>query len=147
MEFNATFLIAAFSFILFVIIMNLIFYKPIEKIVNEREAFVDENFDEAKKNNLTSKKLMEQYDKNIDEANLKGKNILSEKSQAAKNKKANLILDAQKRVSDSIFNNQNELTSAFEQTKDELKPEVQNLAAQMSAKLFGDKILNNGGNG
>ncbi len=147
MEFNATFLIAAFSFILFVIIMNFIFYKPIEKIVNEREVFVDENFDEAKKNNLTSKKLMEQYDKNIDEANLKGKNILSEKSQAAKSKKANLILDAQKRASDSIFNNQNELTSAFEQTKDELKPEVQNLAAQMSAKLFGDKILNNGGNG
>ena len=36
MEFNATFIITAISFIIFVFLMNTILYRPLEKIVDER---------------------------------------------------------------------------------------------------------------
>ena len=42
MEFNATFLVSAISFILFTLIMNKIFYKPLEKVMAERQKFIDD---------------------------------------------------------------------------------------------------------
>ena len=93
MEFNATFLIATISFIVFVIIMNFIFYKPIEKIVNERENFVDDNYTEAKKNNLTSQKLIDDYNKKIDEAFLNEKEMINKLKQEKKLKASSIIVE------------------------------------------------------
>ena len=139
MEFNGTFLISAISFIVFVFIMNLIFYKPIEKIVNERKNFIDDNFDEAQKNNLNSEKLLNERDKKIFEANSKGKNIMDEKTNEAKNEKTNLIIKAHNDVSQKIHNNQEELKTTYETTKGDLNSQVENLANQIEEKLFCEK--------
>ena len=136
MEFNATFLIAAISFIVFVIIMNFIFYKPIEKIVNERENFVDDNYNEAKKNNLTSQKLIDDYNKKIDEANSEGKAIMTNRSNEARTEKAELIHNAHNKASQDIFDNQKALESVYDITKNGLQNEAKNLAEEISAKLF-----------
>ena len=50
MEFNATFIASAISFIVFSIIMNAIFYKPLGNIVVQRQKFIDETLEEAKAN-------------------------------------------------------------------------------------------------
>ena len=42
-EFNATFLVAMISFVVFIIIMNAILYKPILSIIEERQAYIDKN--------------------------------------------------------------------------------------------------------
>ena len=136
MEFNGTFLISAISFIVFVFIMNLIFYKPIEKIVNERKSLIDDNFDEAQKNNLNAEKLINERDKKVFEANSKGKNIMDEKTNEAKNTKANLILKAHNDASKKSHNNQEELKTACKTTKDELNQQVENLAKAIEEKLF-----------
>ena len=136
MEFNGTFLISSISFIVFVFIMNLIFYKPIEKIVNERKNFIDDNFDEAQKNTLNSEKLINEREKKISEANSKGKNIMDEKTNEAKNTKTNLILKAHNDVSKKIHNNQEELKTAYETTKNNLNLQVEELAREMEEKLF-----------
>ena len=47
MEFNATFIVSIISFVVFVLIMNKIFYVPITKIVEEREKKLKENYDDA----------------------------------------------------------------------------------------------------
>ena len=51
MEFNATFLVSAISFILFVFIMNAILYKPVIKIMEEREAFLKSNSEKLQRKN------------------------------------------------------------------------------------------------
>ena len=48
MEFDATFLISIISFIVFVFIMNKIFYAPILEIMQRRENYVKDNFEQAK---------------------------------------------------------------------------------------------------
>ena len=137
MELNATFLIAAISFIVFVIIMNFIFYKPIEKIVREREKFIDENFDEAKKNDLTSQKLIDEYNKKIDEANVRGSAIMTERSNEAREEKSKLIHDAHIAASKNIADNKSELDSVYNNSKNKLHKEAENLANDIFVKLFG----------
>lgn len=48
LEFNATFFIAMFSFIIFMMIMNAILYKPLERIVNSRKDLIDKNYTKSK---------------------------------------------------------------------------------------------------
>lgn len=55
LEFNATFFVAMASFVIFMIIMNAILYKPLERIVKERQDIID-------KNNLKSKIADEKCD-------------------------------------------------------------------------------------
>ena len=48
LEFNATFFIAMISFVVFMIIMNAILYKPHERIVTERKNLIDKNYMKSK---------------------------------------------------------------------------------------------------
>ena len=144
MEFNATFLISAISFIVFVLIMKNIFYEPIEKIINERNALIDENSAVTKKNNSNSEKFIEQRAERLNNANLKGKNIMIEKSDVAKKEKIRLIVEAKKNSTDEVRANQSELKSICDNSVNELNSEVENLANSITQKLFGDKINNEG---
>ena len=48
LEFNATFIVAMLSFIVFITIMNAIFYKPILSVIEKRKDFIDSNYIDAK---------------------------------------------------------------------------------------------------
>ena len=56
MEFDATFIFAAVSFIVFVFIMNKIFYAPVLKIMKERQIYVEKNYISAKQTEEETKK-------------------------------------------------------------------------------------------
>ena len=56
-EFNATFLVAMLSFVVFIMIMNAIFYRPILNVMRKREEYINSNYDEAKNNSEESQKL------------------------------------------------------------------------------------------
>ncbi|MBQ8460349.1 hypothetical protein IJ541_09645 [bacterium] len=47
-EFNATFLVAMASFVVFIMIMNTIFYEPILNIIRKRENYINSNYEDAK---------------------------------------------------------------------------------------------------
>ena len=47
-EFNATLIVAMFSFVVFMFIMNAIFYRPILNIIRKRENYVNDNYEAAK---------------------------------------------------------------------------------------------------
>ena len=49
MEFNATFLVSIVSFLLFVGIMNKIFYAPLTNVMTERKDLLDTNYSDAKR--------------------------------------------------------------------------------------------------
>ncbi len=48
-EFNATFLIAMLSFVIFILIMNSIFYKPILAIIRKRDEYINSNYEDSKR--------------------------------------------------------------------------------------------------
>ena len=72
MEFDATFLIAVISFIVFVLLMNKIFYAPVLKIMQARQSFVEKNYSCA----AETKK---QTELNTEKMNLKNQEKVQEK--------------------------------------------------------------------
>ena len=68
MEFNATFIISAISFIIFTIIMNKIFYKPVGNIINERQKFIDGTLEAAKKSDAEADSILKERDTKLSES-------------------------------------------------------------------------------
>ena len=137
LEFNATFFIAMVSFVVFMVIMNAILYKPLERIVKERQDLIDKNHQKAQ----TAK---EKYDvlKQWQESSMA-------KAQKEASKTYQRILNEYKAQTDSMLEfNKNlsrkeiavasaELEGQVIEAKYELKPEVKTLASIISSKILG----------
>lgn len=76
LEFNATFFIAMLSFVVFIFIMNAVFYKPVLSIIKKRDDYILSNLDSAEKNNELVKNNTDEYNSKLENAKEQGrKNI------------------------------------------------------------------------
>lgn len=137
MEFNATLLVTAVSFIIFVFIMNAIFYTPLQKIVTKREEFIDENLKEAKHHNKKSEELLTDREKKLESSKHNAKKIIVEKTEAVKSQKEKMTSEAQAKVAITIDSAKDELKKSTEEAQQVLSQEVQKLAQDISSKILG----------
>ena len=144
MEFNATFLVSAISFVVFTILMNMIFYKPLQRIVEKRQRFLDYNYYLAKSNADKSEALLKDRDEKLDGAFASAKNLINNKSNEANVQKdeqtAKAIKESQKHLDNSRLYFKNATNSA----NIELKSQVVTLAQAISDRFLvnHDKIEN-----
>lgn len=120
MEFNATFLVSVISFILFTVIMNKIFYKPIENIINNRQKFIDDLISDAKKNNHKAEIIIKDKDEKLAKSRQDAKKLIADKLDEA-------VKDASESKSNAVQKFKNELTSAKELLKNEAETEKKEL--------------------
>lgn len=137
MEFNATFLVSAVSFIVFVFIMNAILYSPLEKIVDERQKFIDDTNSAAKVNFDESDKILKDKEEKINETRQLAKKVVTEKTDEAKARKSDLQLEAQKSSVEKIERAKNDLLKSRDEAKEALSQNVQSLADEISSKILG----------
>lgn len=138
MEFNATFVVAAISFIVFSLIMNWIFYKPIQKVVLERQKFIDENYDDAKKSKEKSEAILKDKQDKLQRTKDEAKRMLSEKTGEAKLNQDKLKTDAQKNALQSIDEGKAIIKNAQDETDNALQLEIEDLASSITDKIMGD---------
>ena len=94
MEFNATFIVSAISFIIFVVLMNIILYAPLQKVVEERKKTVDNNYNEANANSEKSTALLKDRADKILKAGQDAKSVINAKSNDANIKRDEITQSA-----------------------------------------------------
>ncbi|MBR1461125.1 hypothetical protein IJ596_05785, partial [bacterium] len=60
-EFNATLIVAMISFVVFMLVMNAVFYRPILEIIRKRDDLVNQNYKEAKELADKAKEINNEY--------------------------------------------------------------------------------------
>jgi len=136
MEFNATFLVSAISFIMFVFIMNIIFYAPLEKIINEREKLVADTIDEANKASDEAQKLLQDRDEKLRNTAIESKNYITKKLEKANFDVKNEISKAKAESIKQINDYKKELEKQEEQISDELSQTIDDTAKIIMAKVM-----------
>lgn len=136
MEFNATFIVAFISFIAFILIMNKILYKPIGDIVQKRNDFIDENYNEAKQNATTSEALLNERDEKLKSARLSLKDKTSIKKKEAQEKQNKITEEAKAQAKTEQESSFCSLEKAKDETIDALEEEIANLAQIISDKFL-----------
>lgn len=138
MEFNATFLVSIISFIVFTWIMNMIFYKPLENVINERQEFIDETTKVARNMSEEADKISADRELRLSKANEDAKQVINDNVSKAKEQAKLRTDEAKKQSSESIVSAKNDLNSQAEQTKELLKGNIKELAESISQKILGE---------
>lgn len=137
MEFNATFIIAFISFIVFTVIMNIILYKPINDIVQKRKDFIDANYNEAKTNADKTRAILDERKNKLASARQNAKERSEEKINSAKNKKDEITSKTKQSAKENIEKARIENLNSSNEAKEALRGEIKNLAQMIS-----DRFLN-----
>lgn len=137
MEFNATFIVSAISFIVFTLIMNAILYNPLQKVVTKRQTFIDETLEEAKNHHQKSEAILRDRDDKLSNTKHDAKKILVEKTEKVKAQKVVLTSEAQQKAEQTIDGAKEELQKSKDTAQQVLSEEVQKLSQSISSKILG----------
>jgi len=140
MEFNATFLISAISFVVFTFIMNAIFYKPLTEIIEEREKFINKTLDDAKNSQNIAQELLKNKEETLCKTAEETRQILSTATEDANSKGNELTLEAKRQAQYKIDEAKNNINSETEFTYSELKTRVKELAEDIASKILKEEI-------
>ena len=131
LEFNGTAIVIAISFIIFVILENFIFYKPMQKMLNERENYITENETEAEKNLSQIQAL---------NANSESAKILNDASLEYQEKYDAAVAKAKTNSNEKINNLKEQLENEKEVVQQSLKQDIGIHAANIVSKILKKEV-------
>ena len=137
MEFNATFLVSAISFIVFVFLMNKIFYAPLEKIIIKREQLVDDTLNEAKISRDNALSLLQEREDKLIKASNDSKSIVNNMVSVANENARTKTAEAKNSSIEQLKIHKQELDQQAVTAKNELCGTVQEIANQIVEKILG----------
>ncbi len=140
MEFNATFFVSALSFIVFTFVMNAIFYKPLTKIIEERETYIKGTVDDAQNSEELANKLLKDKDARLLKTAEETRKMLTSATQDANIKGDELSNEAKRQAQMKIHAAKETLHSETEQVQNELKLKVKELAEEIASKVLNEEI-------
>ncbi len=139
MEFNATFLISAISFLVFVYLMNKIFYAPLTNIIDERAKLIDDTLKSAKNSNDKALELLQERENELNNATENGKKIVAQSVEIAVSQAQQLIQNAKNNFTSEVAIKKTELQNESDLVSAQLDYTVTNLAEEISSKILGYK--------
>lgn len=138
MEFNATFIVATVSFIVFVLIMNKILYKPISTVVEMRENMINGNFNAAKVSQDKAAKIYKDRDEKLSRNVAENKRLTNEKVAEANMKAKQKTTEAKLNSIEQIKSAKMSIQQKSEELNNELQGRIDEFADSISAKILGE---------
>lgn len=140
LEFNGTAIVIAISFIVFVILENFIFYKPMQKMFKERENYITENETEAEKNLSQIQALIDEKDKKLATANKESAKLLNDASLEYQEKYDAAVSEAKAKSNEKINNLKEQLEEEKKSVQQALKQDIGMHAATIVSKILKKEV-------
>ena len=140
LEFNGTVIVLAISFVIFVILENFIFYRPLKKVLTERENYIKENEDTADKSFSAAKVLVEEKEQKLSEARAKSSKIISDTGQKTQEKYDIAVKEAKLNSNNAINEEKNRLDEEKSKVQEELKSEIGAYASGIISKILKKEV-------
>ncbi len=136
LQIDATIIFVFVSFVIFVFLMNLICYKPIMKVIEEREKLLVKNKQTVDETNLKKDNLTKEMNDEISKSKFESSKILKDtmdknklqKEESIKNKKENLL--------NSFIEFENEMNENSKKVKEELRNEIDSYVKSTVSKIL-----------
>ncbi len=139
LEFDGTFIFALISFIIFVFLMNLILYKPVTKIISERQKFYDKNLSIVTSSKQKAQDTLKAKEDEIFGAKLEASNILKDMQIKTKADKEFALQNKKDEIQNKLSKNLDELHQNKQNVKDELKQEMETYVKLAVSKILDEE--------
>lgn len=141
MQFNATFIVAMLSFIVFIMIMNAIFYNPILRIIRKRNDYINSNYEDAKRFDAETKEDNDTYASKIEQTQDKCRHEIRGAIASAHVVSNSKIAEARQLCKTEIQKEKDNVIQESNALKDTVKSTVvKDLASVIVKKLTGSSI-------
>ena len=140
-DFNATLPLMAIQFILLTVVLTFIFYKPVSKVIDEREAYINGNLTQASDKLIKADELYKQYDEQLKEARVNAQSIIAKSEKEAKDVVALEIGQARTDATKLIDQTNKELEAQKSLALEKLETQVDELSQLIKEKLLGKEIV------
>lgn len=135
-DFNATLPLTAIQIILLMVILDFIFYKPVAKVLNERDEYIRLNLTEASETLSKAESMTKQYELDLAQERRNAQTIITSAQEKAQEIVAVEIAQAQKDTQQLVA----EATSQLESQKEKALKALEDQVSVLSEKIK-DKIL------
>ena len=131
----------AIQFVLLTVALTFLFYKPVSKVLDDRESYISGNLSQASEKLLTADDLYKQYDEQLKSARASAQSVVG---QAEKEAKESVALEIAKSRSDAaklIDQTNKELEAQKSLALEKLETQVDELSQLIKEKLLGKEVV------
>ena len=139
-DFDATLPIMALQFLVLVAVLNVVFYKPLGKAIDEREELVRTNLASAQERLEKAQKLAQQYEQDLGETRRKAAETIAQAQAEAQKLAAAKIAEAQQEAQAQREQAQKEIDQQKQAAFNSLESEVTALSRQILTKILGTEL-------
>lgn len=140
-DFDATLPVMALQFLLLAALLNVIFYKPLTKVLDDRDNYIRTNNLEAGERLAKAERLTKEYQQQLADARRQSQAIVAEAQAAAQKMAAEKIAEAQKEAQAQREQAAREIEQQKQQAMASLQQQVDALSRQMLEKLLGTELV------
>ncbi|MBD6618418.1 F0F1 ATP synthase subunit B' [Komarekiella sp. 'clone 1'] len=140
-DFNATLPLMALQFLLLAALLNAIFYKPLTKVLDDRDNYIRTNTLEARERLAKAERLAQEYEQQLAEARRQSQATVEAAQAEAKKITAEKIAEAQKEAQAQREQAAVEIEQQKQEAMRTLEQRVDALSRQILEKLLGSTVV------
>ena len=140
-DFNATLPLMAMHVIVLMVVLTFIFYKPVSKVLDDREAYISGNLGQASEKLITADELYKQYDEQLKTAKVNAQATIAQAEKEAKDVVALEINQARTDAAKLIEQTNKELEAQKSLALQQLETQVDELSQLIKEKLLGKEVV------
>jgi len=140
-DFNATLPLMAIQFILLMVVLTFVFYKPVSKVLDDRDAYISGNLSQASEKLITADELYKQYDEQLKVAKANAQSTIAGAEKEAKAVVAQEIDQARSDAAKLIEQTNKELEAQKTTALQQLESQVDELSQLIKEKLLGKEVV------
>jgi F-type H+-transporting ATPase subunit b len=140
-DFDATLPLMAIQFVLLVVILNALFYKPLGKVLDDRAEVIRAGVSGGKEKLQEAEKITKQYEQDLAEARRQAQATIAEAKAEANGITSKQIAEAQQAAIAQREQAQAEIDKEKQTAFASLEQEVEALSRQILTKLIGSELV------
>mmetsp|Transcript_30902 Transcript_30902/g.118435 ORF Transcript_30902/g.118435 Transcript_30902/m.118435 type:complete len:157 (+) Transcript_30902:1624-2094(+) len=135
-DFNATLPLMALQFLLLMVVLNSVFYKPITQVMDDRDEYIRQSLTEASKNVAETEELTRKYKLELSQARREALDLINQSKQEAQAIVDKKIKEAQKETESLVSEAFAQLKIQQTQALSVLENQISTLSEQIKQKLL-----------
>ena len=140
-DFDATLPLMALNFVLLTALLNVVFYKPLTKALDERDEYIRSNTNGAKERLAEAEALATEYEQQLAAARKESQEVIAAAQEDARKIAAEQLAEAQQEAQAQREAAQKEIDEQKQQAMAALEQQVDVLSRQILEKLVGTELV------
>ena len=140
-DFNATLPLMAIQFILLSVVLTFVFYKPVSKVIDDREKYISGNLRTASEKLIKADELYSLYDEQLQTSRNSAQSLLSQTEREAKDVVAAELKEARKDAEKLVEKTNQELEDLKTLALEQVETEIGDITRLIKRKLLGKELI------